>query len=148
MTTRIWVGAEQLALAELHDWLAASPQDGAIVTFNGKVRSLENTTLNLYLEHYPAMTEKVLHKIVAEARERWPIHKVAVLHRVGEIQKNEMIVFVGVSSAHRKAAFAAAEFIMDVLKTQAPFWKRETSNDGEQWVEAKQSDRQHLKKWY
>jgi molybdopterin synthase catalytic subunit len=122
---------------------------GAIVTFTGLVRDLEaSTSVNgLYLEHYPGMTEKSLRKIVADAAARWPLLDVTVIHRVGRLHAAEQIVFVGVSSAHRHAAFAACEFIMDYLKTRAPFWKKSLRADGEFWVDAKQSDTVASERW-
>jgi molybdopterin synthase catalytic subunit len=122
---------------------------GAIVTFTGLVRDLEADTAvrGLYLEHYPGMTEKSLHKIVASAAARWPLCAVTVIHRVGHLGAAEQIVFVGVSSAHRHAAFAACEFIMDYLKTRAPFWKKSLRSDGDFWVEAKDSDTKASERW-
>lgn len=145
--TLITVNETTFNTEQLNQWLSNQPEDGAIVTFTGKVRTLESNTLSLYLEHYQGMTEKVLEKIVLSARKRWNINRVAVLHRVGEILANEAIVFVGVSSAHRNEAFAAAEFIMDVLKNEAPFWKKEKTEQGDHWVDAKKSDHEALKKW-
>lgn len=143
----IQVGDEQIDVIKLNTWLSELSQDGAVVTFIGKVRSVDEQPLSLFLEHYSGMTEKVLRQIVNQARERWQLSRVAVIHRVGEISTNEQIVFVGVSSAHRADAFAAVEFIMDVLKTQAPFWKKERTGNGDNWVEPKNSDIQALKKW-
>jgi molybdopterin synthase catalytic subunit len=103
-----------------------SVNPGAIVTFSGLVRDLDEgrEVKSLTLEHYPGMTESSLGKIVAQAGERWPLLDVTVIHRVGELKGGEQIVFVGVASLHRQAAFAACEFIMDYLKTRAPFWKK------------------------
>ena len=144
----IEINQSAIDINSLITWLYESPQDGAVVTFIGKVRSLENQVISLTLEHYPQMTEKVLKNIIHQARDRWSINRVALVHRVGKINVNESIVFVGVSSAHRSDAFAATEFIMDVLKNEAPFWKKEQTGNGENWVEAKQSDVNALKKWY
>ncbi len=144
----IEINQSAIDINSLITWLYESPQDGAVVTFIGKVRSLENQVISLTLEHYPQMTEKVLRNIIHQARDRWSINRVALVHRVGKINVNESIVFVGVSSAHRSDAFAATEFIMDVLKNEAPFWKKEQTGNGENWVEAKQSDVNALKKWY
>ena len=144
----IEINQSAIDINSLIKWLYESPQDGAVVTFMGKVRSLENQVICLTLEHYPQMTEKVLSNIIHQARDRWSINRVALVHRVGKINVNESIVFVGVSSAHRRDAFAATEFIMDVLKNEAPFWKKEQTTSGENWVEAKQSDVNALKKWY
>ncbi|OCG04715.1 molybdopterin synthase catalytic subunit MoaE [Gilliamella sp. wkB112] len=144
----IQVTDQPIAIDSLFDWLSETPQDGAVVTFIGKVRSLDNQITSLYLEHYSGMTEKVLAKIVNQARSKWQINRVAVIHRVGEINAGEKIVFVGVSSAHRTDSFAATEFIMDLLKNEAPFWKKERTDQGEYWVKAKKSDAEALKKWY
>lgn len=144
----IKIDGESINTNEIISWLSELPQDGAVVTFIGKVRCTEKKTIGLYLEHYAGMTEKVLSNIVVQARQRWQLSRIAVIHRVGDIKTNEKIVFVGVSSAHRSDAFAAAEFIMDILKNEAPFWKKENTIDGNNWVEAKKSDVDALKKWY
>lgn len=144
----IKIDDELINTNEMINWLSELPQDGAVVTFIGKVRSAEEKISGLYLEHYAGMTEKVINNIVVQARQRWQLSRVAVIHRVGEIKTNEKIVFVGVSSAHRSDAFAAAEFIMDILKNEAPFWKKENTINGNNWVEAKKSDVDALKKWY
>jgi molybdopterin synthase catalytic subunit len=120
---------------------------GGIVMFVGLVRDLPDGLLQMTLEHYPQMTEKALANIIADAKQRWPLQAVRIIHRVGNLQTSDQIVFVGVASAHRAAAFSAAEFIMDYLKTQAPFWKKEKQTNNEQWVEAKDSDNQALEKW-
>ena len=130
-------------------WLAERDEDGAVVTFTGKVRNhnLGDSVKALTLEHYPGMTEKSLAEIVEQARERWPLGRVTVIHRIGEMWPGEEIVFVGVTSAHRGSAFAAGEFIMDYLKTRAPFWKREATPEGERWVDARDSDREAAERW-
>lgn len=144
----IKIDDESINTNDIISWLSELPQDGAVVTFIGKVRCTEKKTIGLYLEHYVGMTEKVLSNIIVQARQRWKLSRIAVIHRVGNIKTNEKIVFVGVSSAHRSDAFAAAEFIMDILKNEAPFWKKENTIDGNNWVEAKKSDVDALKKWY
>ena len=101
----------------------------------------------LTLEHYPGMTEKALAEIAEAARQRWPLQQITVIHRVGELFPGDEIVLVGVSSAHRGSAFAAAEFIMDYLKTRAPFWKREATPEGDRWVDARDSDHQAAARW-
>jgi molybdopterin synthase catalytic subunit len=123
--------------------------DGAIVTISGLVRDHndEGSVSSLYLEHYPGMAEKSLMNICSEARKLWPLGQIRIIHRVGYLDKNEQIVFVGTSSAHRDAAFAAAQFIMDYLKTEAPFWKKEATSAGSTWVLAKESDKHALKRW-
>lgn len=122
---------------------------GAVVSFVGYVRDFNDgqAVAGMLLEHYPGMTEKALSKIVDEARARWPLLSVDVLHRVGRLEPGEPIVFVGVSSAHRQAAFDACNFIMDYLKTRAPFWKKEDTAEGPRWVDARESDDQALERW-
>lgn len=120
---------------------------GALVMFTGLVRDLPGGLLQMTLEHYPPMTEKALGDIIARAKSRWPLQAVRVIHRIGSLRPSDQIVFVGVASAHRAAAFSAAEFIMDYLKTQAPFWKKESQAQGEHWVAAKEADEQALAKW-
>lgn len=101
----------------------------------------------MLLEHYPGMTEKALHGIANEAARRWPLLGVEVLHRVGELAPGEPVVFVGVSSAHRQAAFDGCHFIIDYLKTRAPFWKKENTSNGPCWVEARDTDELALERW-
>ncbi|AZI50379.1 molybdopterin synthase catalytic subunit MoaE [Pantoea agglomerans] len=149
METQIRVGPAPFDMAEAYRWLAACDEDGAVVTFTGKVRNhnLGNDVAALTLEHYPGMTEKALQEIVDAARERWPLQRVTVIHRVGELFPGDEIVLVGVTSAHRGSAFSAAEFIMDYLKTRAPFWKREATEQGDRWVDARDSDHQAAQRW-
>lgn len=122
---------------------------GAAVFFVGRVRARNDgrQVTGLSLEHYPGMTEKALEAIVREARERWPLERVRVIHRVGAMALGDEIVFVGVTSSHRDASFQAAEFIMDYLKNRAPFWKQEQTEDGPVWVEAKAKDQEALGRW-
>jgi len=149
METQIRVGPAPFDMAEAYRWLAACDEDGAVVTFTGKVRNhnLGDNVAALTLEHYPGMTEKGLQEIVDAARERWPLQRVTVIHRVGELFPGDEIVLVGVTSAHRSSAFSAAEFIMDYLKTRAPFWKREATEQGDRWVDARDSDQQAAQRW-
>lgn len=137
------VGSEYQALCEQTD------ADGAVVFFVGKVRNqnLDRQVDALYLEHYPGMTEASLKQLVEQASSRWQIGNCRVIHRIGHITVGEQIVFVGVTSMHRQAAFEAGQFLMDKLKTEAPFWKKELTQDGEHWVEARQSDTDQVKKW-
>lgn len=122
---------------------------GAVASFIGVVREENDaaTVRTLTLEHYPGMTEKALAGIVDEARGRWPIYDAVIIHRVGELAPTDQIVLVAVSSAHRGDAFAACEFIIDYLKTQAPFWKKELTPEGERWVEARASDDEAAARW-
>lgn len=124
--TRISVQNEHFNVGDEYQWLSECESDGAVVTFTGKVRNhnLGDEVNTLTLEHYPGMTEKALNDIVEQARARWPLQRVSVIHRVGQLNIGEEIVFVGVTSAHRHSAFESAEFIMDFLKTRAPFWKK------------------------
>ena len=115
---------------------------GAVASFVGLVRDVAMT-----LEHYPGMTERAIAKIVDEAKSRWQVMDCAVIHRYGALQPNDQIVMVAVASAHRGDAFAACEFIMDYLKTQAPFWKKEQGAGGPRWVEAKTSDDKAAERW-
>lgn len=137
-TSDFSVGDEHQALRE------SGTHIGAIVTFTGLVREFtQDSSQSLFLEHYPAMTEKVLSKIIEQACQRWDIRSVRLTHRIGHLAAGDQIVFVGVNSAHRSEAFLAGQFIMDFLKTEAPFWKKE----GDQWVEAKNSDNEVKKQW-
>ncbi|MDU8923941.1 molybdopterin synthase catalytic subunit MoaE [Pasteurellaceae bacterium LIM206] len=133
----------------VYQWIAEPHCVGAAVIFVGKVRDLNlgDAVSGLYLEHYPAMTGKALRAIVTEARQRWDIQRVAVIHRVGLLHAGDEIVLVGVSSAHRADAYHANEFIMDYLKTKAPFWKKEQTDKGERWIESRHSDKLAAEKW-
>ncbi len=127
----------------------SQPQAGAIVSFLGQVRSLNEGEViqTLTLEHYPGMTEKSLARLEEQARARWDLLAVEIHHRVGALGVGEAIVFVAVASHHRQQAFAACEFLMDQLKTTAPFWKKETTAQGTRWVAAKTSDEQARRRW-
>ncbi|MDO9965430.1 molybdopterin synthase catalytic subunit MoaE [Glaesserella parasuis] len=133
----------------IYKWLSEQHSVGATTLFVGKVRemNLGDSVSGLYLEHYPAMTEKALREIVDEARSRWELQRVAVIHRIGQLYTGDEIVLVGVSSAHRGNAYHANEFIMDYLKTKAPFWKRETTDHGDRWIERRESDQEAADKW-
>ncbi len=127
---------------------------GAVVMFTGLVREFyeadgsdRSSVQTLTLEHYPGMTEKSLQAIVDRARERWTLEACRVVHRVGTLAAGEQIVFVGVASAHRGEAFEAAQFIMDYLKTSAPFWKKQATRHGSEWVEAKAADTRSAERW-
>lgn len=128
---------------------------GAIVTFTGTVRDTHGVTdgdspgqvTAMTLEHYPGMTEKELARIETEAHARWPLAASLIVHRVGRLEPGDNIVLVITASAHREAAFEAARFLMDYLKTSAPFWKRETGREGERWVDAKETDDDAAARW-
>ncbi|GGB71423.1 molybdopterin synthase catalytic subunit MoaE [Shewanella inventionis] len=147
--TKVRVQTHDFNVADEYALLANDNQDGAVVNFIGKVRDFNDgsAVTDLTLEHYPGMTESVLVQICQQARERWPLNKVTIIHRVGTMALGEQIVFIGVTSAHRKAAFAACEFLIDYLKTKAPFWKLEANEAGSKWVEARDSDEQAAKMW-
>ena len=132
------VGAEVAALD--------AEDTGAVATFTGKVRK-ENDLTALTLEHYPGMTEREIARIVDEARTRWPLLGVTIIHRIGRLTPGEKIVLVAIAASHRSAAFQACEFLMDYLKTKAPFWKQEERNGTVQWVEAKHSDTKAAERW-
>lgn len=122
---------------------------GAVVSFIGQVRDINegDAVAELTLEHYPGMTEKSLNAIITQAKARWNIMDVLIIHRVGTLQPSDQIVLVAVSGAHRGEAFAACEFVMDCLKTEAPFWKKELTQSGERWVEAKAADDDAKERW-
>ncbi|MDY7578386.1 molybdenum cofactor biosynthesis protein MoaE [Herbaspirillum sp. RTI4] len=128
---------------------AADAGVGAIVSFVGTVRDFSDgsTVAGMELEHYPGMTEKALQHIIDDAAARWTIADALIVHRIGVLQAMEQIVLVAVTSAHRGEAFAACEFIMDYLKTAAPFWKKEHTAEGARWVDARTTDTQALDKW-
>jgi molybdopterin synthase catalytic subunit len=137
------VGAEMAAMRH------GNPKIGAIASFVGVVRDLNEgaDVAEMTLEHYPGMTEKALDKIVREARERWDIYDALVVHRVGALKPTEQIVLVVVASAHRGEAFQACEFLMDYLKTRAPFWKKEKTTQGGRWVDARTADDAAADRW-
>ena len=128
---------------------AKNPKVGAVASFIGVVRDVNDGSgvATMTLEHYPGMTEKALKGIVDEAAGRWEVLDCTVIHRVGRLAPTDQIVFVAVASGHRGDAFAACEFIMDYLKTRAPFWKKEDTQDGTRWVEAKDSDDTAAGRW-
>lgn len=134
---------------EIAQLRAGFPKVGAVVSFVGTVRDLNDgeQVAEMELEHYPGMTEKALEDIIAQARSRWDLFDALVIHRVGPLKPLDQIVLVAVTSAHRGEAFAACEFIIDYLKTEAPFWKKEQTPQGARWVDARVSDDVALQKW-
>lgn len=126
-----------------------NPKVGAVVSFVGTVRDLNEgaSVSEMELEHYPGMTEQSIEAIVAQARARWPLFDALVIHRVGPLKPMDQIVLVATTAAHRGEAFAACEFIIDYLKTEAPFWKKEQGAAGARWVDARVSDQAALDKW-
>ncbi|MGE5651220.1 molybdopterin synthase catalytic subunit MoaE [Noviherbaspirillum sp. UKPF54] len=135
--------------AEVERLRAGDARVGAVVSFVGTVRDMNEGAgvSEMELEHYPGMTEKALEEIVAQAKARWNIYDALVIHRVGPLRPMDQIVLVAVTSAHRGEAFAACEFIMDYLKTQAPFWKKEQTAQGARWVDARVADDRAMAKW-
>lgn len=136
--------------AEIEALVGGRADVGAVVTFSGRVRSeaQERPIISMAIEHYPGMTEAELGRVEAEAAQRWPLQASLIVHRVGELRPGENIVLVVTASAHRQAAFAAADFLMDYLKSRAPFWKKETGADGKGcWVDARESDEAALARW-
>ena len=135
--------------AELVSLRAGDARVGALASFLGLVRDMndDSSVSEMTLEHYPGMTEKALEEIVVEARGRWDIYDALVIHRVGPLKPCDQIVLVAVTSAHRGEAFAACEFIMDYLKTRAPFWKKEATPDGGRWVDARETDDSAAARW-
>jgi molybdopterin synthase catalytic subunit len=135
--------------SELAALRAGDARVGAVATFVGVVRDLNDASQvrTLTLEHYPGMTEKALAQIVDDAKRRWDIYEALVIHRVGPLRPGDQIVLVAVTSAHRGESFAACQFIVDYLKTRAPFWKKEQTPEGERWVEARASDEDAAARW-
>jgi len=135
--------------AEIAALRVGNPAVGAVASFVGVVRDRNDgdAVATLTLEHYPGMTEKAIEAIVEEARSRWAIIDVTVVHRVGELKPLDQIVLVVVAGGHRGDAFAACEFIMDYLKTRAPFWKKEQTPEGARWVDARGSDDDAAERW-
>jgi molybdopterin synthase catalytic subunit len=135
--------------AELTAVRAGDPRVGALASFLGLVRDMNDgaSVLEMTLEHYPGMTEKALEEIITEAKGRWDIYHALIIHRIGPLKPCDQIVLVAVTSAHRGEAFAACEFIMDYLKTRAPFWKREATPDAAVWVDARETDDSAAARW-
>lgn len=134
---------------ELQQLRAATPQAGALVNFVGLVREMSaaGQISEMVIEHYPAMTEKALQQIAQQAAQRWSLLGIRMIHRVGPLTAQAQIVLVAATSLHRQAAFEACAFMMDYLKTEAPFWKKEIGDFGQHWVEARVSDEQAKQQW-
>lgn len=148
MPVRVQTGDFDIG-SEIATMRRGNPKVGAVASFIGVVRDLNegDHVAEMTLEHYPGMTEKALEKIVAEARSRWDIYDALVVHRIGTLKPGDQIVLVVVTGAHRGEAFEACEFLMDYLKTRAPFWKKERTADGARWVEARDSDDTAADRW-
>jgi len=133
--------------AELNVFAIGHSDVGAVVSFTGVVRDTDGTLHQMEIEHYPAMTERAIAGIVEDAKSRWALKDVLVIHRYGTLSVGAPIMMVATASAHRADAFAAADFLMDYLKSRAPFWKKETTADGSAWVAAKDDDESALNRW-
>lgn len=133
--------------AELDALRSGRTDIGALVSFTGLVRDDTGDLTTLELEHYPGMTQKALAEIETQAHQRWDLSATLIVHRYGALAPGEQIMMVAAASAHRKEAFEAADFLMDFLKSRAPFWKKETGVDGAQWVDAKEDDEASLSRW-
>ena len=133
--------------AETARFSAGRSHDGAVVTFTGLVRDPGGSLLHMQIEHYPGMTTRAITAIAGEARTRWSLGGVLVIHRFGALRPGEAIMMVATAAPHRADAFAGAEFLMDYLKSRAPFWKKEVSADGAAWVAAKDEDEDALSRW-
>lgn len=148
MTVRIQTGDFDPG-AEIAALRRANPKIGAVASFIGVVRDVNegDAVTEMALEHYPGMTERAIEAIIDEARHRWTVEDALVVHRVGTLRPTDQIVLVVVTSGHRGDAFAACEFVMDYLKTRAPFWKKEKTGTGTRWVEARTSDETAAERW-
>ena len=133
--------------AVVEEFTSQASGAGAVVTFTGIVRDEDGALQGMEIEHYPGMTEKALAKIEAEARDRWALADCLIIHRFGKLAPGDQIMMVATASRHRADAFAAAEFLMDYLKSRAPFWKKEINADGTDWVAARDEDETALKRW-
>lgn len=133
--------------AEAEGFAAGRTDMGAVVTFTGVVRDVSGTLATMEIEHYPGMTQKALEKIATEAEARWELGEVLVIHRYGRMGPGERIMMVATASKHRGHAFEAAEYLMDYLKSRAPFWKKESGAEGTSWVAAKDEDEDALSRW-
>jgi molybdopterin synthase catalytic subunit len=145
---RVETGPFDIAAEQEQLW-RGHPRVGALVTFVGLMRDMSEgaEVASMTLEHYPGMTEKSLAAIAADAAARWELHGIRILHRVGELRPQDPIVLVAVTSAHRGEAFRACEFLIDYLKTRAPFWKKEITRNGERWVDARATDDEAAGRW-
>ena len=148
MTVKIQIADFDVS-AEIAALRRGNPKVGAVASFVGVVRDVNegDTVAEMALEHYPGMTEKAIEEIIGQARGRWNLYDALVIHRVGQLKPTDQIVLVVVTSAHRGDAFAACEFIMDYLKTRAPFWKKEQAGGGTRWVEARETDGIAAERW-
>lgn len=132
---------------ELNAFTQRQQSSGAVVSFTGVVRDVESSLRYMEIEHYPSMTEAALKTIAKDAQSRWALEDFLVIHRYGKLAPSEQIMMVATASSHRADAFAAADFLMDFLKSRAPFWKKEVTKSGDSWVDSKSSDEAALKRW-
>lgn len=146
MVTRVQSAPFDIGV-EIHAFSAGASGAGAIVTFSGLVRDEGGTLAAMEIEHYPGMTEKALEAMRVEAITRWSLTDALIIHRYGPLKPGDQIMMVATAARHRADAFQAAEFLMDYLKSRAPFWKKEIGADGEEWVAAKETDEDALKRW-
>ncbi|GIT89651.1 molybdopterin synthase catalytic subunit [Jannaschia pagri] len=144
---RIVVTQDDFDLGAEAEALEAGPDTGAVVTFTGRVRNVADGLHHMEIEHYPGMTERALTEIAEQAAARWPLSGITVIHRYGALRPGARIMMVATASRHRDAAFEAASFLMDYLKSRAPFWKKEVTGAGADWVDAKDSDEDALARW-
>lgn len=144
---RVLVDSDDFDLGREAARLEAGGDTGAVVTFTGRVRDADGTLRHMVIEHYPGMTEVALEAIAGEAAARWSLTGVTVIHRYGELAPGARIMMVATASRHREAAFEAAAFLMDYLKSRAPFWKKEVGTDGAAWVAAREEDETALARW-
>lgn len=144
---RISVQADDFDVAEALRDFGKAPNTGATVSFTGRVRDDSGTLAHMEIEHYPGMCEAAIAKITEEAQRRWSLSECLVIHRYGQLAPGEQIMMVATAARHRADAFQAAEFLMDYLKSRAPFWKKEVGRDGAEWVAAKDSDEDALSRW-
>ncbi|MBE0412324.1 molybdenum cofactor biosynthesis protein MoaE [Yoonia sp.] len=146
MAVRVQEGAFD-AGAELNGFVQGRTDVGAVVSFTGIVRDTAGNLLEMQIEHYPGMTQSAIEKIVQEAQHRWDLSDALVIHRYGALKPGAPIMMVATAAAHRAAAFEAADFLMDYLKSRAPFWKKEVTGAGADWVAAKEADENALNRW-
>lgn len=144
---RIRVTEDEFDLGAEAARLEQGPETGAVVTFTGRVRDVSGGLNHMELEHYPGMTERAIEVIARQACERWPLTGVTVIHRFGRLGPGDRIMMVATASRHREAAFESASFLMDYLKSRAPFWKKEVTSAGASWVEARDADEAALDRW-
>ncbi|MEM8822996.1 MAG: molybdenum cofactor biosynthesis protein MoaE [Pseudomonadota bacterium] len=144
---RIVVTTDDFDLGAEASRLESGPDTGAVVTFTGRVRDVSGGLKHMEIEHYPGMTERALTEIAEKAARRWSLSAVTIIHRHGSLAPGDRIMMVATASRHRNAAFQAAEFLMDYLKSRAPFWKKEVTEGSSEWVSARDTDEKSLTRW-